>query len=123
MSCIYGIGNPEDFENGIVRIKRGQTLSRQGFLLSLVNSLYTRDQFEFKRGSFRVQGDTIDINLPYLDYGYRITFFGDQIEEIESFEMKTGKRIMPMDKCGCISCQSLSRPQRNAHPDSFGDTR
>src|SRR4249920_3128115 len=97
VGCIYGMGNPTEFENGIVRIQRGQTLSRQGFLHSLVNSLYTRDQYEFKRGSFRVQGDTVDINLPYLDYGYRITFFGDQIEEIESFEMKTGKRIAPMD--------------------------
>src|SRR6195256_980500 len=93
VSCIYGIGNPAEFENGIVRIRQGQTVSRQGFLHSLVNSLYSRDQFEFKRGTFRVQGDTIDINLPYLDYGYRIAFFGDQIEEIESFEMKTGKRI------------------------------
>src|SRR5579864_3269993 len=64
VSCIYGIGNPAEFENGIVRIKRGQTLSRQGFLHSLVNALYNRDQIEFKRGSFRVQGDTIDINLP-----------------------------------------------------------
>src|ERR1700675_4828196 len=97
VSCIYGIGNPEEFENGIVRIKRGQTISRQGFLHALVNSLYSRDQYEFKRGTFRVQGDTIDINLPYLDYGYRIAFFGDQIEEIESFELKSGKRIMPMD--------------------------
>src|SRR5580765_1349715 len=82
VSCIYGMGNPTEFENGIVRIQKNQTLSRQGFLHSLVNSLYTRDQFEFKRGSFRVQGDTIDINLPYLDYGYRVTFFGDEIEEI-----------------------------------------
>jgi excinuclease ABC subunit B len=111
VSCIYGIGNPEEFENGIVRIKRGQTLSRQGFLHSLVNSLYTRDQFEFKRGSFRVQGDTIDINLPYLDYGYRITFFGDQIEEIESFEMKTGKRIMPMDNAAVFPANLYLAPK------------
>jgi excinuclease ABC subunit B len=111
VSCIYGIGNPEEFENGIVRIKRGQTLSRQGFLHSLVNSLYSRDQFEFKRGSFRVQGDTIDINLPYLDYGYRVTFFGDQIEEIESFEMKTGKRIMPMDNAAVFPANLYLAPK------------
>src|SRR6516225_11251784 len=79
VSCIYGIGNPADFENGIVRIAKGQTISRQGFLHSLVNSLYSRTQVEFKRGTFRVKGDTIDINLPYADYGYRITFFGDEI--------------------------------------------
>src|SRR5271154_6385446 len=60
VSCIYGIGNPKDFAEGVVRIKEGQTISRQGFLHALVNSLYSRDQFEFKRGTFRVQGDTID---------------------------------------------------------------
>ena len=111
VSCIYGIGNPEEFENGIVRITRGQTLSRQGFLHSLVNSLYNRDQLEFKRGSFRVQGDTVDINLPYLDYGYRITFFGDQIEEIESFEMKSGKRIMPMDNAAIFPANLYLAPK------------
>jgi len=111
VSCIYGIGNPDEFENGIVRIKRGQTLSRQGFLHSLVNSLYSRDQFEFKRGTFRVQGDTVDINLPYLDYGYRITFFGDQIEEIESFEMKTGKRIMPMENAAVFPANLYLAPK------------
>src|SRR6476660_1767439 len=111
VSCIYGIGNPEEFENGIVRIKRGQTISRQGFLHALVNSLYSRDQFEFKRGTFRVQGDTIDINLPYLDYGYRIAFFGDQIEEIESFELKTGKRIMPMDNAAVFPANLYLAPK------------
>src|SRR5438128_2525250 len=74
VSCIYGMGNPTDYENGIIRINKGQTLSRQGFLHSLVNSLYNRSQEEFKRGTFRVKGDTVDINLPYVDYGYRVTF-------------------------------------------------
>jgi len=111
VSCIYGIGNPEEFENGIVRIKRGQVISRQGFLHALVNSLYYRDQLEFKRGSFRVQGDTIDINLPYLDYGYRVSFFGDQIEEIESFELKSGKRIMPMDNAAVFPANLYLAPK------------
>src|ERR1700704_4268051 len=93
VSCIYGIGNPAEFENGIIRIQQKQIISRQGFLHALVNSLYNRSQGDFLRGTFRVQGDTVDINLPYVDYGYRITFFGDEIEEIESFEIKTGKRI------------------------------
>ncbi|GEO09767.1 excinuclease ABC subunit UvrB [Segetibacter aerophilus] len=93
VSCIYGIGNPTEFENGIVRIKEGQVISRQGFLHSLVNSLYSRSQGDFTRGTFRVKGDTIDINLPYMDYGYRITFFGDEIETIETLELSTGKRI------------------------------
>ena len=97
VSCIYGIGNPDEFANGIIRIHKKQTISRQGFLHSLVNILYSRTTIEFKRGTFRVKGDTVDINLPYLDTGYRVTFFGDEIEEIESFDVVTGKRISVMD--------------------------
>ncbi len=93
VSCIYGIGNPVDFENGIIRIHKNQIISRQGFLHSLVNSLYNRSQGEFSRGTFRVTGDTVDINLPYVDFGYRITFFGDEIESIESLDLATGKRM------------------------------
>ena len=93
VSCIYGMGNPTDYESGIVRISKGAQISRQGFLHSLVNSLYNRTSIEFTRGTFRVKGDTVDINLPYVDYGYRVTFFGDEIEEIESIEVGNGKRI------------------------------
>lgn len=93
VSCIYGIGNPKDFAKGVVRINEGQTLSRQRFLHSLVDGLYSRTQGDFARGTFRVKGDTVDINLPYADNGYRITFFGDEIETIETLELKTGKRI------------------------------
>src|SRR5271170_3563934 len=80
VSCIYGMGNPTEFENGIIRISKKQTISRQGFLHALVNSLYKRSEVEFARGNFRVKGDTVDINLPYVDYGYRISFFGDEID-------------------------------------------
>jgi excinuclease ABC subunit B len=111
VSCIYGIGNPAEFENGIIRIKRGQTISRQGFLHSLVNSLYSRSHDEFKRGSFRVKGDTVDINLPYLDYGYRITFFGDDIEEIESFDVKTNKRMLKMDDAAIFPANLYLAPK------------
>ncbi len=93
VSCIYGMGNPTEYENGIIRIYQGQVLSRQGFLHALVNSLYHRSQGDFERGSFRVSGDTIDINLPYVDFGYRVCFFGDEIESIETLELSTGKRI------------------------------
>jgi excinuclease ABC subunit B len=93
VSCIYGIGNPKDFAEGVVRIEEGQVISRQGFLHSLVNSLYSRTQGDFARGTFRVKGDTVDINLPYMDNGYRITFFGDEIESIETLELSSGKRI------------------------------
>ena len=94
VSCIYGMGNPAEYENGIIRIRKNQVISRQGFLHSLVNSLYNRSQGDFTRGTFRVKGDTVDINLPYVDYGYRISFFGDEIEKIETLELSTGKRIV-----------------------------
>src|ERR1043165_6689498 len=87
VSCIYGMGNPTDYESGIIRIANGDRLSRQGFLHSLVNSLYNRTSIEFTRGTFRVKGDTVDINLPYVDFGYRVTFFGDEIEEIERIDV------------------------------------
>jgi excinuclease ABC subunit B len=93
VSCIYGIGNPAQFESGIIRIHEGQVTSRQGFLHGLVNALYSRTQGDFGRGSFRVKGDTVDINLPYVDYGLRVTFFGDEVESIETLELSTGKRI------------------------------
>ncbi|HTM64868.1 MAG TPA: excinuclease ABC subunit UvrB, partial [Flavipsychrobacter sp.] len=96
VSCIYGIGNPSEYANSIIRFSAGDRVPRNAFLHALVNALYNRSQGEFSRGTFRVKGDTVDINLPYVDYGYRITFFGDEIEEIESFEVDTGKRIMPM---------------------------
>ncbi len=97
VSCIYGMGNPQEFEAGVIRISKGQVISRQGFLHSLVNSLYNRSQGEFSRGTFRVKGDTVDINLPYADQSCRITFFGDEIEEIETIETGTAKRINTLD--------------------------
>jgi len=111
VSCIYGIGNPADFENGIVRINKRQTISRQGFLHSLVNSLYNRTTLEFKRGTFRVKGDTVEINLPYVDYGYRIIFFGDEIEEIESFDVVTGKRIGVMENAAIFPANLYLAPK------------
>jgi len=111
VSCIYGMGNPTDYENGIIRINKGQIISRQGFLHSLVNSLYNRSQGEFGRGTFRVKGDTVDINLPYVDYGYRITFFGDEIEEIESLELSSGKRIGTMENAAIFPANLYLAPK------------
>ncbi len=111
VSCIYGIGNPAEFENGIIRLQQGQVISRQGFLHALVNSLYKRSEIEFGRGNFRVKGDTVDINLPYVDYGYRISFFGDEIDSIESFEIKTGKRIGPMDNAAIFPANLYLAPK------------
>jgi excinuclease ABC subunit B len=111
VSCIYGMGNPTDYENGIIRINKGQTLSRQGFLHSLVNSLYNRTTIEFNRATFRVKGDTVDINLPYTDYGYRVTFFGDEIEEIESIDVVTGKRIGVMENVAIFPANLYVAPK------------
>jgi len=111
VSCIYGMGNPTDYENGIIRIDKGQTISRQAFLHSLVNSLYNRTTLEFNRGTFRVKGDTVDINLPYVDYGYRITFFGDEIEEIESMNVVTGKRIGKMENAAIFPANLYVAPK------------
>lgn len=111
VSCIYGIGNPTDYESGIIRIAKGQQISRQGFLHSLVNSLYNRTTLEFNRGSFRVKGDTVDINLPYVDYGYRITFFGDEIEEIETMDVATGKRTGLMEHAAIFPANLYLAPK------------
>jgi excinuclease ABC subunit B len=115
VSCIYGIGNPTEYENSIIRIQPRQTISRQGFLHSLVNSLYVRSQGDFARGSFRVQGDTVDINLPYLDYGYRISFFGDEIEEIESIDVKNSKRIMKLENAAIFPANLYLAPKDMMH--------
>jgi excinuclease ABC subunit B len=115
VSCIYGIGNPTEFENGIIRVEEGQTISRQAFLHSLVNSLYNRSQGDFTRGTFRVNGDTVDINLPYVDFGYRISFFGDQIEEIESFDTHSGKRIGRMANAAVFPANLYLAPKNMMH--------
>ncbi|MDY6802155.1 MAG: excinuclease ABC subunit UvrB [Bacteroidota bacterium] len=97
VSCLYGIGNPEDFHSNTILIKTGQTLNRNQFLRSLVESLYSRSEIDFKPGNFRVKGDTIDIYLAYSDLGYRVIFWGDEIEEIESFDPQTNEIIESLD--------------------------
>ncbi|MBK8711089.1 MAG: excinuclease ABC subunit UvrB [Niastella sp.] len=111
VSCIYGMGNPTEYENGIIRIQQGQVISRQGFLHSLVNSLYHRSQGDFERGSFRVKGDTVDINLPYVDFGYRISFFGDEIESIETLELSSGKRISTVENAAIFPANLYLAPK------------
>ncbi|MEM1328849.1 MAG: excinuclease ABC subunit UvrB [Bacteroidota bacterium] len=97
VSCIYGMGNPEDYKTSIIRIKKGQVITRNTFLYKLVESLYSRTETDFKRATFRVRGDTVDINLPYVDFGYRVTFFGDEIEEIKKLETESGKTLEALD--------------------------
>ena len=111
VSCIYGMGNPDDYSKGVTRIAKGQVIPRNAFLYRLVEGLYSRSQVEFKRGTFRVKGDTVDINLPYLDYGYRVTFFGDEIEEISKLEISSGKRIMEMDAAAIFPANLYVAPK------------
>ena len=111
VSCIYGIGNPTEYANSIIRFKKGDSIGRNHFLHQLVNSLYNRSQGDFTRGSFRVNGDTVDVNLPYVDYGYRITFFGDEVEEVESFEPETGKRIAVMENAAIFPANLYIAPR------------
>ncbi|HYV94819.1 MAG TPA: excinuclease ABC subunit UvrB [Chitinophagales bacterium] len=96
VSCIYGIGNPTEYTRGIIRFQTGETRSRNSLLYQLVESLYSRSE-DGRGGTFRVKGDLVEIFLPYADYCYRISFFGDIIEEIETFNRQNGKRIGKID--------------------------
>ena len=111
VSCIYGMGNPEDYKTGIIRIHRGQIISRNTFLYNLVESLYSRTEVRFDRATFRVRGDTVDINLPYVDYGYRVVFFGDEIEAIERIETESGKRIETIEHAAIFPANLYVAPK------------
>ena len=111
VSCIYGMGNPEDFKSGIIRLSKGMEVSRNAFLYKLVEILYSRTETDFKRGTFRVKGDSVDINLPYVDYGYRIIFFGDEIEDIERIEKESGKRIESLDHAAIFPANLYIAPK------------
>lgn len=97
VSCIYGAGNPEDFNENVIEIRRGQKIVRNAFLRSLVESLYTRNEIELNRGNFRVKGDTIDIFLAYSDYILRVIFWGDEIDEIHAIEPANFKVLESFD--------------------------
>lgn len=93
VSCIYGMGNPDDFTDSVVRLQVGQTVSRNALLYRFVELLYSRTTADFKRGTFRVKGETVDIYLAYADYALRISFFGDEIEEMSYIDPVTGKTL------------------------------
>ena len=93
VSCIYGIGNPEDFENNVIYVEIGKRINRDDLLRQLSDSLYSRNDIEFTHGKFRVKGDTLDVFPAYSDIAYRIIFWDDEIEEIESFDPINGNRI------------------------------
>jgi len=93
VSCLYGIGNPVEFQKNVIEIKRDQVISRTKLLHSLVQSLYARTEADFNPGTFRIKGDTVEVYPSYADDAYRIHFFGDEIEEIEAFDAKTSQVI------------------------------
>ncbi len=93
VSCIYGIGNPDEFGKNVIKLKTGEVIPRNKLLFALVDILYHRTELEFKRGTFRVKGDTVDIFLAYADYAIRIYFWGDEIESIQRIDPHTGKKI------------------------------
>ena len=93
VSCIYGIGNPEEFGKNVIKLKVGETVARNKLLFALVDILYSRTEVEFKRGTFRVKGDTVDVFLAYADYAVRIYFWGDEIESIQRIDPHSGKKI------------------------------
>ena len=98
VSCIYGIGNPVEFQKNVIAIEKNQVISRTKLLHTLVQSLYSRTEAEFTPGNFRIKGDTLEVYPSYADDAYRIHFFGDEIEEIESFDIKTSKVIERMEQ-------------------------
>ncbi len=111
VSCIYGMGNPEDYKAGIIRIQKGETVSRNAFLYRLVESLYSRTEGQLGRGNFRVKGDTVDISLPYVDYGYRISFYGDVIEEIDIIDINSGQRHEPLEHAAIFPANLYVAPK------------
>lgn len=117
VSCIYGMGNPEDFSRSIFRFSVGTTISRNAFLHKLVEILYARTTTEFKRGTFRVKGDTVDIYPAYMDHAYRVSFFGDDIDELSEIDPVTGKTIIKHEALSLFPANLFVTPK-----DKFTDS-
>lgn len=113
VSCIYGIGNPNEFNKSIIHIKVGDHISRNKFLLRLVENLYSRSDLDFRRGTFRVKGDTIDIYLAYADYGLRIVFWGDEIEEIYTIDPESNQKLEDYEEINIYPANIFISSQEN----------
>ncbi|MCQ2253148.1 MAG: excinuclease ABC subunit UvrB [Bacteroidales bacterium] len=113
VSCLYGIGNPEDFHANIIHFKRGDNFGRTKLLRCLSESLYSRNEIEFKRGNFRVKGDTVDIFVAYDDYAYRIRFWDDEVDEIIRFNPEDGSKIDSPHECVIYPAKNfMTTPER-----------
>jgi excinuclease ABC subunit B len=111
VSCIYGLGNPMEMKSNIIRLNKGDLLARNRLLYAFVDALYSRTEIEFRRGTFRVKGDTVDIYPAYADIAYRITFFGDEVESIETIEPESGKRIADVDSMAIFPANMYIAPK------------
>lgn len=111
ISCIYGMGNPEDFSNSVFRFEVGTKVSRNAFLHRLVEILYSRTTTDFRRGTFRVKGDTVDIYPAYMDFAYRVSFFGDDIEELSTIDPASGKTIEKMSHMAIFPANLFVTPK------------
>jgi len=115
VSCIYGAGNPSDFASGIIEIAQGQKITMSAFMYSLVDSLYSRTTADFNRGNFKVKGDTIDVYTAYGDFAYRITFLGNEIEEIRIIEPMSGQTIEKVPKAAIYPANLFVTPKDRLH--------
>ncbi|WEK19610.1 MAG: excinuclease ABC subunit UvrB [Candidatus Pedobacter colombiensis] len=120
ISCIYGMGNPEDFSRSVFRFSVGTRISRNSFLHSLVEILYARTTTDFKRGTFRVKGDTVDIFPAYLDSAYRISFFGDDIEELSVIDPVTGKTLEKLEDMAIYPANLFVTPKDRFNSSIWG---
>ncbi|RZL47216.1 MAG: excinuclease ABC subunit UvrB [Pedobacter sp.] len=120
ISCIYGMGNPEDFSRSVFRFAVGTRISRNSFLHSLVEILYARTINDFKRGTFRVKGDTVDIFPAYLDNAYRISFFGDDIEELTVIDPITGKTLEKLTDMAIYPANLFVTPKEKFNSSIWG---
>lgn len=111
ISCIYGMGNPEDFSNSVFRFGVGTKISRNAFLHRLVEILYSRTTTDFRRGTFRVKGDTVDIYPAYMDFAYRVSFFGDDIEELSAIDPASGKTLEKMSHLAIFPANLFVTPK------------
>ncbi|WP_113663563.1 excinuclease ABC subunit UvrB [Pedobacter nanyangensis] len=120
ISCIYGMGNPDDFSKSVYRFGVGTRVSRNAFLHHLVEILYARTINDFKRGTFRVKGDTVDIYPAYMDYAYRISFFGDDIEELSAIDPVTGKTIEKLEDIAIYPANLFVTPKDRFNQSIWG---
>jgi excinuclease ABC subunit B len=120
ISCIYGMGNPEDFSRSVFRFSVGTRISRNSFLHSLVEILYARTTNDFKRGTFRVKGDTVDIFPAYLDSAYRVSFFGDDVEELSVIDPVTGKTLEKIEDMAIYPANLFVTPKERFNSSIWG---